>query len=69
MSWSRNPRITVQLLGSGYAAVYLADYEDMGWATDVVQTGVGRYRTWKEAEAEARSWSESDGIPLRLAGR
>jgi len=59
---SRNHRISVQLLGSGFAAVHLADYEDMGWDTDVVQTGIGRYETREEAEVEAEEWALSEGM-------
>lgn len=60
---SRNPRIVVMLLGSGYAAVYLADYADMAWATDVWNTGIGRYKTREEAAVEAQEWAEAEGIP------
>jgi hypothetical protein len=60
---SRNYRITVMLLGSGYAAVMLADYEDMDWNTDVVSTGIGRYRTREEAEQDAKSWAKAVEIP------
>jgi hypothetical protein len=57
--------ITVQLLGSGYAAIHWSWYaEDDMW--DVTQTGIGRYKTYAEAEEEARIWSESDEIRLRL---
>lgn len=61
---SRNHRITVMLLGSGFAAVQLADYEDMGWSPDVVQTGIGRYSTREQAEREARSWAKAEQLPL-----
>lgn len=66
MSISRNHFITVQLLGSGYAAVELAEYEDMEWNLDVVNTGLGRYRTIEQAGREARSWAEAEELPLRL---
>jgi len=59
----RNYRITVALLGSGYAAIMLADYEDMDWNSDIVQTGIGRYRTRKEAVQEALSWAREEDIP------
>jgi hypothetical protein len=60
-----NFRIDVSLLGSGYAAVCYCDVtDDHGTYTDVHQTGIGRYKTHKEAAIEARIWSESDGIPL-----
>lgn len=62
MSNSRNPFITVKLLGSGYAAVMFAEYEDMEWNLDVVQTGIGRYKTREEAEVEAKAWAFAEGI-------
>lgn len=60
-----NSRITVSLLGSGYAAIHLVDVTDeYGTYTDVQQTGIGRYKTSKEAIVEARMWSKSDEIPF-----
>lgn len=60
-----NFRLDVSLLGSGYAAVLYVDVtDDHGTYTDVQQTGIGRYKTRKEAVIEARMWSESDEIPL-----
>ena len=60
---SRNHRITVKLLGSGWAAIHIADYEDMDWNTDIVQTGMGRYVTREEAEAEAKFWASAEELP------
>jgi len=60
-----NARITVQLLGSGYAAVCLVDVRPEGAVnsyTDVQQTGAGRYRTYEEAAIEARQWAEAEGL-------
>jgi len=57
--------LIVRLLGSGFAAVHMVkvkDGNDTYW--DVQQTGVGRYKTSKEAEIEAKSWSASDEIRL-----
>lgn len=51
---------------SGYFAIHLADYEDMGWYPDVVATGLGRYKTKEEAIVEAREWAEADGLPLEI---
>lgn len=59
---SRNHRIVVSLLGSGYAALHVADYEDMDWGTDIVDTGIGRYKTRKEAEQEAEMWAEAEEL-------
>jgi hypothetical protein len=64
MSVARNHRIVVSLLGSGFAALMLADYEDMNWNTDVVQTGIGRYKTREEAALEAKSWAEEEDVPF-----
>ena len=65
-----NHRITVGLLGSGYAAIHLVDVTDEhGTYTDVQQTGIGRYRTREEAIAEAKMWAEAEEFPFRdLAG-
>lgn len=57
--------ITVMLLGSGYAAVHMRYYDDME-GYDIQQTGIGRYVQKKAAITEARSWSASDDIALRL---
>lgn len=57
--------ITATLLGSGYAAVYMVlikenDVGESYW--DVQQTGIGRYKTRKEAEVEAQMWAKTEGI-------
>lgn len=57
-----NSRITVIKLGSGWAAAHVADYEGV---TDVVETGVGRYRTEEEAKDEAMDWAEAEGLPYK----
>lgn len=60
-----NPRITVSLLGSGYAAVEYVDVtDDHGTYVDVQQTGIGRYKTYNEALIEARMWAEAEELPL-----
>lgn len=48
--------------GSGYFAVHRRYYEDIK-GYDNEQTGVGRYRTFAEAEAEARDWAETHEMP------
>jgi len=68
MSKSRNHRITVTSGMSGYFAVEIAEYQEeyngeKFWDTDIVQTGIGRYRTSQEAESEAKCWAESENIP------
>ena len=62
---SRNKRITAVLLGSRWAAVMLADYEDMDWNPDVVRTGKGRYASKEEAESEGIAWAQETGIPWK----
>jgi hypothetical protein len=64
-----NHRITVSLLGSGYAAIHLVDVteEGRGTYTDVQQTGFGRYATREEAEREASDWAEAEEMPLLLS--
>ncbi len=57
--------ITVALIGSGFAALHMRYYDDIQ-DFDVEQTGIGRYRTYKEAVIEARIWSESNEIELKL---
>jgi hypothetical protein len=59
----RNYRISTTHGMSGYFAVMLADYEDMGWNTDVVNTGVGGYSCHEDAIREAISWAEEEDIP------
>lgn len=63
-----NYRITVQLLGSGFAAVMLVDVDDqdgLGKYTDVQDTGIGRYKTREEAVREAKSWAEAEELPTK----
>lgn len=55
--------ITVSLIGSGHAALHMT-HVDGYW--DIQQTGIGRYKTYEEAVAEARDWSRSDEIRLSL---
>ena len=61
----RNYRISVTQGMSGHFAVMLADYEDIGWNTDVVTTGVGRYRTREQAVEEGKQWAEEEEIPFQ----
>ena len=60
-----NHRITVKLLGSGFAAIMLVEVTDekLGTYTDIQQTGIGRYKTKQEAESEAKHWANDEGIP------
>ena len=68
MERSRNHRISVAELGSGVAAVYLADYEDINWNTDYVQTGIGRFKKEdrKKAEFEALGWAITECLPIEV---
>ena len=61
-SKTRNFRIGVTFGMSGYFAVMYADYEDIDWNADVVQTGFGRYKTRDEAVCEAKSWAEAEDL-------
>ena len=65
---SRNHRIVVSLIGSGWAALEIADYEDMGWGPDIVQSGIGRYATKAEAIVEAEAWAQAENLPFRGEG-
>lgn len=58
--------ITVELLGSGYAAVHRVLVRDpkLGDYWDIQQTGIGRYRDRLEAVNEAKDWAMSDEIRL-----
>lgn len=62
---SRNHRIEVARLGSGWAAIHVADYADMDWNTDIVNSGVGRYATREEAVSEAQDWAEAEELPYQ----
>lgn len=61
--------MTVQMLGSGYAAVMMwKNEEDLKYPFDEpYETGIGRYKNYKSAWYEARSWAESEEIPLTAA--
>lgn len=65
MAAVKNYRITVGELGSGWAALLVADVSDeTGTYTDCIDTGISRYATREEAEQEAKSWAMSDGYLL-----
>lgn len=59
--------MTVQQLGSGWAAVLMwmnTEEADLGPFWEPWALGNGRYATWDEAAAEARSWAQDGDIPL-----
>lgn len=64
--------VTTQELGSGWAAVMLVhvtpvdeDGNDCGDGyVDVMDTGMGRYATQAEAQAEGRAWAEDENLPF-----
>lgn len=68
---SKKPFIVAELLGSGWAAVHYwwNDKEDFlkpgqgFW--EPYNTGIGRYATQAEADEEAKSWAENEGIRHR----
>lgn len=61
----KNPFICTMKLGSGWAAVMLAEYADMGGELDVVQTGIGRYATEVEAIKEGKEWAEAEEMEFK----
>lgn len=66
MTKSINHRISLAHGMSGWFAVHYADYSDMNWCPDVVQTGIGRYETRQEAIEEAINWSKAENLPLEI---
>ena len=64
---SRNHRIIVTRLGSGWAACEVAEYEDMDWGTDFEQTGIGRYATEAEAIVAAKEWASDVDLPFEVS--
>jgi hypothetical protein len=56
--------MSVQLLGSGWAAVHMVLVKDdeLGEYWDVQQTGIGRYATRDEAVKEAVNWCFTNEI-------
>lgn len=66
MTGVRNHRISVTHGGSGYFAVMLADYADMQWGTDIVQTGIGRFKTRAEAVEEAQTWAKAENMQCEV---
>ena len=58
--------ICVQMLRTGYAAVEMIWCEDVTSGSgywDINNTGIGRYRTRKEAEDEAKHWAQDEELP------
>ena len=53
---------------SGYFAVQLT-WDDECEAFVPYQTGIGRFRTLAEAQAEARLWAECEGLALWAPAR
>jgi len=65
---SSNSVMTVQLLGSGWAAVQMwLNKEDIPgeefW--EPWNTGFGRYATRDEALVEAEAWAKDEGLEMR----
>lgn len=52
--------VTISSGSAGYYAVFVVDNEP--W-----DTGIGRYATPEEAEAEARDWAEAEEVPFVIA--
>ena len=53
--------ITVQTCINGYHAVYMT-YDKDGACFVPWQSGIGYYKTRKQAEREARCWAEAEGV-------
>jgi hypothetical protein len=58
---NRKPYITISYGIGGYYAVQRAYYEDIQ-DYDNTCTGIGRYKTYKEAKEEAQEWAKVEGI-------
>lgn len=57
--------ITVQELGSGWAAVLWHMAEEDGCTfPEPWDTGMGRYASYTEAMPEARRWADAEGVPF-----
>lgn len=56
--------ITVDLLGSGWAAIHMT-WDKGGGFYDVQQTGIGRHPTRARALVEARSWARNEEIQFK----
>lgn len=58
--------LDVYLSITGWTVVHRAkaNWDGDGEYWDNMNTGIGKYKTRAEAIVEAKSWSESDGIPL-----
>jgi hypothetical protein len=50
---------------SGHFAVRLWWNTEMGGFWEPYSTGIGRYATREEAESEAKSWAEAEGLEFR----
>ena len=66
MEKSRNHKITTTQGMSGFFAIETAEYQDDRgqWYTDIVQTGIGRYKSSERAEKEGRQWAKDEGLPF-----
>jgi hypothetical protein len=49
---------------SGNFAVFMRWYADIQ-AYDVLQSGIGRYKTIQEAQDEAKAWAEAEQVEYR----
>jgi hypothetical protein len=58
----KDPKISVYNPIGGYNSILTAIVDNEGFR-DVIQTGMGPYRTRKQAEQDAECWSKAEGIP------
>lgn len=58
--------ITTMFGGAGYFAVHVGMFKDdeIGEYQDVIQTGIGRYKTSERAIEEAKEWAKAENLPL-----
>lgn len=57
------PYITITSGMSGYFAVMIWWNPALGGFEEPFQTGVGRYKSLRDAVREAKSWSKDEGLP------
>lgn len=57
--------ITTTKGGAGWFAIHVWWNPDMGGFWEPWQTGIGRYATRQEAEAEGRTWAEAEDMQFR----
>jgi len=62
------PYVTVTEGGAGFFATLVWWNPDMGGFYEPYETGVGRYRSEREAIPEALEWADAEGVEFQLTG-